>query len=98
MSFRIVKLLLSAFSLCLLLSGINAQERTLGTWKAFMPYGTSTGVFDAGDKVYSIANESLFSYDKATGAIQLYDKVSGLSDISIKLANYDPQTKVLVVA
>src|SRR5206468_1224845 len=77
---------------------LAAQDRPLGTWKTFMPYGSSFGVFDAGDKVYSIASKTFFSYDKTTGAIQIYDKANGLSDVGIKLANYDPVSKVLVVA
>ncbi len=79
-------------------SVLFAQERALGTWKLFMPYGSSLGVFDAGDKVYSAAEKSVFSYEKSTGTIQIYDKATGLNDISIKTANYDPETKVLVIA
>lgn len=91
--------LLSAVVLVAIMGGnLQAQERPLGTWKAYMPYGNSRGVFDAGSKVYSIAMQSAFSYDKATGAIQLYDKVNGLNDIGIKTANYDPVTDVLLIA
>lgn len=75
-----------------------AQDRALGTWKLHMPYGSSLGVFDAGDKVYSAASQSIFSYVKATGEIQIYDKSSGLSDVGIKTAAYDPSTKTLVIA
>ncbi len=77
---------------------VFSQERTLGTWKSFMPYVNCTAAFDAGDKVYAISTKSLFSYEKSTGAIQLYDKATGLSDIGIKLAGYDPTTHALVVA
>lgn len=63
-----------------------------------MPYGSSSGVFDAGDKVYSIASKTVFSYEKSTGTIQIYDKANGLSDVGIKTANYDPASKVLAIA
>lgn len=76
----------------------NAQERTLGTWKAFMPYANCFGVFDAGDRVYSIGVKSVFTYEKATGVVQTYDKASGLSDIGIKTAAYDITTHALVIA
>ena len=75
-----------------------SQERALGTWKTFMPYGNSLGVFDAGDRVYSIAVKTAFSYEKNSGAIQIYDKANGLSDVGIKTAGYDPASKVLAIA
>ncbi len=77
---------------------LHAQDRALGTWKLHMPYGSSLGVLDAGDRVYSLAEKSIFSYEKSSGAIQIYDKATGLNDIGIKTANYDPETKALVVA
>jgi hypothetical protein len=92
------KLFLSGVFLLGIFQVSFAQERALGTWKTFMPYNSSLGVFDAGDKVYSIASKTVFSYEKNTGAIQVYDKVNGLSDIGIKTANYDPASKVLVIA
>jgi hypothetical protein len=73
------------------------QDRALGIWKSFMPYGSSFGVFDAGDKVYSASQKSLFSYNKTSGEIQTYDKSSGLSDVGIKTGAYDPNTKILVI-
>jgi ligand-binding sensor domain-containing protein len=91
-------------SLCLFLlalssiSGSFAQERTLGTWKSFMPYANCQGVFDAGDKVYVIGIKSIFSYEKNTGVIQTYDKATGLSDIGIKTAAYDQASHALVIA
>lgn len=74
------------------------QERVLGTWKVFMPYNSSLTVCDAGDRIYSAAAKSLFSYEKSTGVIQIYDKSNALSDVDIKTINYDAATKCLVVA
>lgn len=93
-----IKLLVAAFLLAVNGNMLNAQERPLGTWKSFMPYGSSYGVFDAGDKVYSVAAKNFFSYEKQTGAIQAYDKATGLSDVGIKVAAYDPATKVFALA
>ncbi|MFN8322008.1 MAG: two-component regulator propeller domain-containing protein [Chitinophagales bacterium] len=80
------------FALC------QAQERTLGTWKVFMPYGSSVGVCDAGDKVYSAASKTVFSYEKNSGVIQTFDKSTGLSDIGISNISYDPVSDVLAIA
>lgn len=78
--------------------GIQAQVRSLGTWKSYMPYGVSVAVCNAGDKVFSASAKSLFSYDKNTGEIRTYDKATGLSDMGIKTMNYDPSTQVLAIA
>src|ERR1700733_12628856 len=75
-----------------------SQARQLGTWKMYLPYGASLGVFDAGDKVYSAANYSIFSYEKSTGVVQIYDKSSGLSDIGIQTVNYDSADTFLAIA
>jgi hypothetical protein len=75
-----------------------AQDRSLGTWKSFMPYGSCVTVCDAGDKIYCAASKSLFSYEKETGVIQTYDKANGLNDIGIRTMNYDPATNILVIA
>jgi hypothetical protein len=81
-----------------LLNLVFSQERALGTWKVFMPYGNSLGVCDAGDKIYSTGLQTIFSYEKSTGVIQVYDKATGLNDVGIKAINYDPSTKFLVIA
>ncbi len=98
MRFTIFKLLFTfSFLFCFFLISFS-QERYLGTWKSFMPYSTAITVCDAGDKVFCAAPKSVFSYEKGTGVIQIYDKTSGLTDADIKTMNYDPTTKVLVVA
>ncbi len=93
MQYRVLCLLfiVTAFS-------ANAQTRALGTWKMYLPFGSSITACDAGDKVYSAAGKAVFSYEKETGVIQIYDKASGLSDVGIATIAYDPSTKVLAIA
>ncbi|MFN8285172.1 MAG: hypothetical protein U0V74_00365 [Chitinophagales bacterium] len=76
----------------------NAQNRALGTWHMYLPYNSSVTACDAGDKVYSAAAKSVFSYDKQSGTIQIYDKASGLSDVGISTIAYDATGKVLAIA
>lgn len=85
---------------CLLLVShtAKAQERQLGTWKSFTPFGASRAICDAGDKVFSASTNSVFSVDKNTGEVRTYDKSTGLSDIGIKTMSYDPATDVLAIA
>ena len=79
-------------------SNAYAQDRALGTWKSFVPYSNSLGVFDAGSKVFNVSENGIFWYDKNTGEVQTYNKASGLSDVGIKTANYDAANDVLVIA
>lgn len=88
-------------AICFVVTAIQfsfSQERALGTWKMFLPYGNSQGLCNAGDKVFNASVKSIFSYEIATGTIQIYDKANGLSDVGIKTINYDLSTNVLAVA
>lgn len=86
-------------TVCFILFASTIQAQVpIGTWRVFMPFGSSSMVCDAGDRVYSAGEKSIFSYEKATGVIQLYDKSNALSDVDIKVINYDAATNCLVVA
>lgn len=74
-----------------------SQERQLGTWKSFMPYGSSIAVCNAGDKIFSAGINSIFSYEKSTGIVRTYDKSAGLTDIGVSLLAYDESLQALVV-
>ncbi len=89
---------LASLSLFLTLLSAQAQERVLGTWKVFNPNRSTIVICDAGDRVYNASGKGFFSYEKQSGAIQLYDKNTGLSDVNIKTMAYHPEAKTLVVA
>jgi hypothetical protein len=72
------------FGLWLVALHTNAQLRPLGSWKVFMPYGSSQAIAVAGDKLFSAAEKSIFSYNLETGEVRTYDKHTGLSDVGIK--------------
>lgn len=88
------------FALFFLLSVFQtqAQERALGTWKMFLPYGKTLALCNAGDKFFCAAKKSIYSYEKSTGTIQTYDKSTGLYDLDIKTIAYDDATKCLAIA
>src|SRR5262245_61421941 len=77
---------------------VFGQERTLGSWRMYMPYGASLGICDAGDRIYCAGTQSIFSFEKGTNTIQTYDKSSGLSDVNVKTIAYDPASSALVIA
>jgi ligand-binding sensor domain-containing protein len=83
---------------CSLPAILLAQERQLGTWKVFMAYGSSVGIGDGGDKVFSASVSAVFSYEKATGVIQKYDKATGLSEVGVKVIAVDKSANVFAIA
>lgn len=95
---RIIPIVLSVVCCLTCVLQASGQERTLGTWKMHLPYTASLGLCDAGDRVYCASTNSVFSFEKSTNAIQIYDKAIGLSDVTIKTIGYDPAMQALVVA
>lgn len=77
---------------------LNAQSRSLGTWKMHFPYYNAILLDDAGDRVYVAASQSIFSYMKQTGEIQQFDKATGLSDVSVRVMRYSSEGNVLAIA
>jgi len=83
----------------MLAAGISAQIPIgIGQWRAHVPYRNATSVADAGDRVYVSANVFFFSYDKETGEITKYDKVTGLSDVGVTLVKYNHFNSTLFIA
>jgi hypothetical protein len=69
----------------------------IGQWRSLVPYKNAYSIADAGDKVYVSANVFFFSYDKETGALQRYDKISGLSDVGVAFVSFNPFNSTLLV-
>jgi ligand-binding sensor domain-containing protein len=76
---------------------LPAQNLSLGSWRVNLPYSTGQTVTDAGDKIYCVADNGLFSYDKKGGEVTRLSKVDGLSDNDINLVSYDKVHHVLVI-
>lgn len=75
-----------------------SQQRALGTWQAFFPYGSATQVEDAGDRIYCASELSVFYIEKADNSIHFIDKASGLNDIGVRKIKYNSSTKTLLIA
>ena len=88
------------FIYCLLLlpaAAISQIPIGIGEWRTHVPYRNATSLADAGDRLYVSANVFFYSYDKETGSLQRFDKVSGLSDVGTTLVRYNPFDSSLVV-
>lgn len=68
-------------SLCL-------QAQALGSWKTYPAYQIATMNVPVGDKIYSLCNGNLFSYNTADSEVFCYDRVNQLNDCNIKFIDY----------
>ena len=59
---------------------VNAQT---GTWRAYMAYHDVTEIEKAGNTIYVLASQNLYSYNQNDQSLQTYDKVNTLSDSQI---------------
>lgn len=92
--------LLSLSSLLLVLLAFPLQasaQQAIGQWQIHQSYDVPTYVTAAGNKIYAIASNSLFSYDKEDGSLEEYNKINFLNDNSISTIRYNSETKCLVI-
>lgn len=75
-----------------------SQSPGIGQWRTHLPYRNVTSLADAGDKIYCSGNVTIFSYDKETSVVQGFDKITGLSDIGVRLVAYSEENEVLLIA
>lgn len=74
---------------------INAQA--IGSWKAYPALQIATYNIPVGDKIYSLCNGNLFSYDTHTSEVYIYDRINGLHDSNIRFIKYSTTTQKLVL-
>ncbi|MGN0068664.1 MAG: two-component regulator propeller domain-containing protein [Prevotella sp.] len=55
----------------------------IGTWNTFLAYSEITKIEQAGDMIFVLASNGLYSYNENDESIQTYDKLNGLSDCNI---------------
>ncbi|MEZ4886402.1 MAG: hypothetical protein R3E32_16825 [Chitinophagales bacterium] len=77
---------------------LQAQDRPLGTWRAYLSYESGQTMILAGDKVYVGTRTSLYSLDPTENSIHTFSPVDGLSDLNIKSLGYYEPTKTLIIA
>ena len=83
------------FALGVLSQTMGAQG--VGTWTSYQSYYNTTLVAEAGDKVFAVANGSLYSYGKEDQNLRFYDKQTGLNDNDITNIGYNQDTQTLLV-
>ena len=85
-------------SLFLLVSVVaSAVGGGIGTWKNYLSYSNIQWVEQGGNKLYVLASNSLYSYNRNDQSIRTYDKINGLSGMDIKFIGWNQSAKRLVI-
>ena len=82
--------ILCALVLCL---GLNA-----GKWTTHFAYNNVTQIAASPDRVYALSDGSLFSVDKQTEQITVYNRQTGLHSTGISCIHYDQLGQQLIIA
>ena len=70
----------------------------VGTWRTHFVYNTVTNVLQTPNKVFALADGSLYSVDRRDKSVELYSKMNGLNDTNISAVAYNEQERTLVIA
>ena len=66
-------------------------------WKTYFAYNNVTQIAMTSDKVFAISDGSLFSVEKQTEKLQVYNRQSGLHGNGITCIHYDSVSKQLII-
>lgn len=67
-------------------------------WREHLPYQVAIDVTASEKKIFAATPLSLFSVDIASGEIERFSKVSGLSETGVSTINYDARSQKLYIA
>jgi hypothetical protein len=66
-------------------------------WKTYLAYHEATGIAESNERIYVLANGSLYSYGKEDHEIRTFSKQNGLSDTDIRLIKFSPEYQTLII-
>ena len=76
---------------------VTALAGGVGTWKNYLSYNNVQWVEEGGNKLYVLASNSLYTYNKNDQSIKTYDNVNGLSDTDIRFIAWNKTARRLVI-
>ena len=83
----------------LLVGAAHAQSTAgYGDWQLHLPTNRPTRLADDGDRVYVVAENALYFFDKKLNTTQVLSSRDGLSDVAAVAVAYDSTTRQTVVA
>lgn len=89
---KTITLLITILFMVLPLSAIDK-----GSWEIYTSYNDITEIEPAGNLVFALASNGLFSYHIKDGSVTTYDKANTLSDFDINHIAWNKTTKKLVI-
>ena len=69
-----------------------------GEWTSYFAYNNVTQIAMTPDKVYAMSDGSLYSVDKQTEQLKVYNRQSGLHGTNITCLGYDETSQTLIIA
>jgi hypothetical protein len=84
---------LITLSICL---SVQAQVNFEG-WRVHLPYFKNATVTSVGNKILAGSNSGLFSIDISDGTMERLSRISGFSDVEVKIVKHNVAKKVTLV-
>lgn len=81
----------------LVITTVTMNAGAIGTWNSYLAYHKITEIEVAGNMVYVLSSNGLYSYNKNDESVQTYDKMNVLNDCDISHIKWCNAAKKLVV-
>ncbi len=79
------------------LATLHASADKIGEWKAYMAYSDITDIEPAGNMIFVLSSNSIFSYNVNDESITTYDKVNSLSDCTVTDIAWNTSARRLII-
>ena len=76
---------------------MTAQTANIGQWNAYLAYHDITDIEPAGQLIYVLSSNDLFSYNVNDKSVYAYNKTNSISDTEINYIAWNPSAKKLII-
>ena len=76
----------------------SLEQGSMQQWRLHLSYRDATEIAATPDHIYAIANNSLFSFNRADETLDYWSRATGLNGTTISHIAYDANSKNLIVA
>ena len=76
---------------------MTAQAANIGQWNAYLAYHDITDIEPAGQLIYVLSSNDLFSYNVNDKSVYAYNKTNYISDTEINYIAWNPSAKKLII-